>query len=151
MGLAELGVNSISDSNTMGYIRNNSFLHVDHENNNRKLLYLEIRWMPILYEGTLQNTVLYAREDVSTMKACIPFTRTKRALSPHQIHTLSHSLGDRNLLSHKEDNFHLLFFLTARWNWTPCFTSTYRSLFYLLRPSRTFPFLIWDIPLKTFY
>lgn len=114
MGLAELGVNSISDSNTMGCIRNNSFLHVDHENNNRRLLYLEIRWMPILYEGTLQNTVLYAHKDVSTMKTCIPFTRTKRALSPHQIHTLSLSLGDRNLLSHKEDNFHLLFFLTAR-------------------------------------
>lgn len=49
----QLGVNSISDSNTKGYLENNSFLHVNHENNNRKLFYLKIRWMPILYEGTL--------------------------------------------------------------------------------------------------
>lgn len=36
MGLAELGVNTTSDSNITGALGNKSFLHVDRENNNNK-------------------------------------------------------------------------------------------------------------------
>lgn len=48
----QLGVDTISDSNTKGYPENNCFLHVDHENN-RKLFCLKTRWKSILSEGTL--------------------------------------------------------------------------------------------------
>lgn len=47
----QLGVDTISDSNIKGYLENNCFLHVDHEN--RKLFCLKIRWRSILYEDTL--------------------------------------------------------------------------------------------------
>lgn len=41
MGLAELGVKSVS--NIMGYLGNNSFLHVDYENHKGKPFCLKIR------------------------------------------------------------------------------------------------------------
>lgn len=47
-------------------------------------------------------------------KVCIPSTRPKWALSGAK-----YIPRDRNLLSLREANFHLLFFLIARWNWTP--------------------------------
>lgn len=39
MGLAQVGMTL----NIMGYLGNNSFLQLEHENNNRKPLYLETR------------------------------------------------------------------------------------------------------------
>lgn len=49
---------------------------MDLENNDRKLLYLKIRRMAILYEGTLQNMVFFQHKDVSTTQSLYFFYKT---------------------------------------------------------------------------